>query len=297
MMQPYLFIPSIFLLANPVSGDWQASAEMPVHVGETLLRVINHRMVSSRYARTDDFAVKTIADDFFAVGDDGAWLDRDGYVRRLGEKKEQAEVYYDDVRVQNFGSYALIHAVATIVSSDASKKHVRYTDAYVRSHSGWQLVASQETILGPDSAIAINMGKAPDIKPSDGPDPQGDDISVLRLLNDRYVDSFRRADVSWYAAHLAPSYVVTSGNGSFDDRAAALTDFGVPYFEKNIASFPVDDVKIRIFGELAIIHAENDYQLKDGRRGISRYTDIWRKVDGRWMCVSAHITVYKSPTL
>lgn len=296
-MQPYLFIPSMFLLANPVSGTWQANAEMSVHVGDTLLRAINHRMVSSRYARTDDFAVKTIADDFFAIGSDGAWLDREQYVRRLGEKKEQVEVYYDDVRLQNFGSYGLIHAVATIVSSDATKKHVRYTDTYVRGRSGWQLVASQETILGPDSAITPNEGSAPDIKPSYRPDPEGGDLSVLRVLNDRYVDAFRKADVSWYAAHLAPSYFVTSGDGSFDDRAAALTDFGIPYFEKNITSFPVDDVKIRIFGELAIIHAENDYQLKDGRQGTNRYTDIWRKIDGRWMCVSAHITVYRLPRL
>ena len=63
-MHPYLFVPSIFLLANPVIGDWQTSSDIPVHVGDTLLRVINHRMVSSRYARIDDFAVKTIADDF-----------------------------------------------------------------------------------------------------------------------------------------------------------------------------------------------------------------------------------------
>lgn len=296
-MQPYLFIPSIFLLANPVSGNWQTSAEMPVDVGDTLLRAINHRMVSSRYARTDDFAVKTIADDFFAIGSDGAWLDRAAYLRRLGERKEQVEVYYDNVRLQNFGNYGLIHAVATIVSSDATKKHVRYTDAYVRGDSGWQLIASQETILGPDSVIAPTVGKAPDIKPLDGPDPEGDDLAVLRALNDRYVDSFRKADVDWYAAHLAPGYLVTFGDGSFHDRAAALADFSIPYFEKNIASFPVDDVKIRVFGELAIIHAENDYRLKDGRKGINRYTDIWRKIDGRWMCVSAHITVYKPPSL
>jgi ketosteroid isomerase-like protein len=296
-MHPYLFVPSIFLLAHPVSGEWQTGAEMPVHVGDTLLRVINHRMVSSRYARTDDFAVKTIAGDFFAIGSDGSWIDRDEYVRRLDEKKEQLEVYYEDVRLQNFGNSGLIHAVATIVDKDAIKRHVRYTDAYVRGSSGWQLVASQETELAPQSPIALDEGNTPVSKPWNDRDPEGDDMSVLRALNDRYVASFRKADVDWYAAHLAHGYLVTFGDGSFHDRAAALTDFGIPYFEKNIASFPVDDVKIRIFGDLAIIHAENDYRLKDGRTGINRYTDIWRKTDGRWMCVSAHITVHKSPGL
>jgi ketosteroid isomerase-like protein len=296
-MQPYMFIPSIFLLANPVTGSWQSSAEMPAHVSETLLRAINHRMVSSRYARVDDFTAKTIASDFLAIGKDGAWLDRDQFLQRLGEKREQVEVYYDDVRLQNFGNSGLIHAVATIVDNDATKRRIRYTDVYVREASGWQLVASQETELGPQSAIALDEGNAPVSKPWNGRDPEGDDIVILRALNERYVDSFRKADVDWYAAHLAPGYLVTFGDGSFHDRAAALADFNIPYFEKNIASFPVDDVKIRVFGELAIIHAENDYRLKDGRKGINRYTDVWRKIDGRWMCVSAHITVHKPPSL
>lgn len=294
-MQPYLFVPSIFLLANPVSGDWQSGGEISIDAGEVLLRAINHRMASSRYARTDDIALKFLATDFFAIGSDGSWLDREQYVRRLESKNEQVEVYYDDVRVQNFGRSALIHAVATIVGKDASKRHIRYTDVYIRGDLGWQLVASQETELADGSAIALNKGDLPDVTPWARSNDEGDDATILRALNERYVDSFRKADVAWYAAHLAPGYMVTSGDGSFHDRAAALVDFGIPYFEKNIASFPVDDVKIRIFDDLAIIHAENDYQLKDGRNGINRYTDVWRKAVGLWMCVSAHITVHKPP--
>ena len=45
---------------------------------------------------------------------------------------------------------------------------------------------------------------------------------------------------------------------------------------------------------IALIHAENDYKLKDGRRGISRYTDIWLARGGRWLCIAAHITAYRA---
>ncbi len=62
-----------------------------------------------------------------------------------------------------------------------------------------------------------------------------------------------------------------------------------------MVSFPVDKVSIRRFADVALIHAENAYELKDGRRGISRYTDIWVKRDGRWLCVAAHITVHRAP--
>ena len=60
-------------------------------------------------------------------------------------------------------------------------------------------------------------------------------------------------------------------------------------------SFPVDKVSIRRFDDVALIHAENAYELKDGRKGVSRYTDIWQKQNGRWRCVAAHITVHKAP--
>ena len=63
-----------------------------------------------------------------------------------------------------------------------------------------------------------------------------------------------------------------------------------------MASFPVDKVQIRRFADVALIHAENDYVLNDGRSGVSRYTDIWHQRDGRWSCIAAHITVKRPPT-
>ena len=107
--------------------------------------------------------------------------------------------------------------------------------------------------------------------------------------------AFREADVGWYDAHLAPDYVVISGDGSFHDRAAALANFAKPSFATYMKSFPVDKVTIRRFGDVALINAENAYEMKDGRTGVSRYTDIWHLHGGRWRCVAAHITVHKAP--
>ena len=60
-------------------------------------------------------------------------------------------------------------------------------------------------------------------------------------------------------------------------------------------SFPVDRVQVRQFGDVALIHATNIYELKDGRRGENRYTDIWHRQGGRWRCIAAHITAHKMP--
>jgi ketosteroid isomerase-like protein len=89
--------------------------------------------------------------------------------------------------------------------------------------------------------------------------------------------------------------VVVNGDGSLHDRAAALARFAQPTFATSMTSFPVGKVTVRRFGDVALIHAENAYELKDGRKGVSRYTDIWHQRDGRWLCIAAHITVHKAP--
>ena len=49
--------------------------------------------------------------------------------------------------------------------------------------------------------------------------------------------------------------------------------------------------RVRVFGDVAVIHAENAWVMKDGRTGTARYTDVWRRQpDGRWLCIAAHIT-------
>jgi len=47
---------------------------------------------------------------------------------------------------------------------------------------------------------------------------------------------------------------------------------------------------IRIFGDFAVIHARTSYQTPDGTQGGGRYTDDWHYRDGRWQCVSAHVS-------
>ena len=71
--------------------------------------------------------------------------------------------------------------------------------------------------------------------------------------------------------------------------------FALPTFARTMASFPVDNVQVRRHGDIALIHAANCFELKDGRRGESRYTDIWHRQHGRWQCVSAHITEQQQP--
>lgn len=295
MKHPYLFVPSILLSATMVSASDESTTQPKGEPAITMLHAINHRMVESRYGQRSEFAERLIADDYFGIGRDGSWMDKSTFVQRLNKDQPPVEIYYDNVQVRMFDSVALIEGVVAIARQDGNKTRIRYTDSYVWRRHAWLLIASQETALNGSASADVVSRSKPVALDWDGADPDGEDIFVLEQLNANYVDAFRRADAGWFDAHLTDDYVVTFGDGSFHDRGDALADFQIPYFEQNIRSFPVDKVRIRRFGDIALIHAENDYELKDGRKGINRYTDIWRKIGDEWKCLSAHITVFKPP--
>jgi len=42
-------------------------------------------------------------------------------------------------------------------------------------------------------------------------------------------------------------------------------------------------------GDFAIIHGRTAYNTPDGREGAGRYTDVWARRQGRWLCVAAQV--------
>lgn len=278
------------------AGTPQGPAAAMAAVAEAQLRAINHRFVNAFVVPDPAFMDALTAPDFLLTSVTGQWIDRPQHLDLMRKPLPTAGVSYDDVRVRLFGDMALVHGVLEASSPQGAITRVRYTDVYQWEGSCWRLVGAQNTALREGVSPHQTRGTAPVSPPWQGEDPCGDDDSVLVTLNANYVRAFREADVAWYEAHLAPDWVVINSDGSFDDRAGGLQDFARPTFATHMRAFPVDKVRVRVFGNLALIHAENDYEMKDGRRGISRYTDIWqRQDDGRWWCVAAHITPLKLP--
>ncbi len=111
--------------------------------------------------------------------------------------------------------------------------------------------------------------------------------SVLDGLNHNYIRSVEESDVAWFDANLAKDFLNTNPDGSIVDRAGFLAQIGRGSAVKHICEH---DVVIRVFGPHAIIHARTSYLKPDGSEGHGRYTDDWHLIDGRWQCVSAHVT-------
>jgi ketosteroid isomerase-like protein len=114
-----------------------------------------------------------------------------------------------------------------------------------------------------------------------------DDIETLEQLNRNYIRSVQEADVRWFDDNLTPDFLNSNPDGSLVDRAGFLAQIARPV---TITGLQAEDVRIRTFGDTAIIHARTTYRKADGQQGTGRYTDIWHRKGARWLCVAAHVT-------
>ena len=113
------------------------------------------------------------------------------------------------------------------------------------------------------------------------------DLSTLERLNRDYVDSVQKSDVKRFEELLDEDFLNSNPDGSLVDRAGFLAQVARPV---QISGLRAEDVRIRIIGDVALVHARTTYRKPDGQPGAGRYTDIWARRGGTWRCVAAHVT-------
>jgi ketosteroid isomerase-like protein len=113
------------------------------------------------------------------------------------------------------------------------------------------------------------------------------DHSTLAQLNLDYIGSVQESDARWFEQNLDRDFVNSNPDGTLSERAAFIAFIARPCPVRNLKC---EDVRIRLLGDTAIIHARTVYLKPDGEAGAGRYTDVWMRRDGRWLCVSAHVT-------
>jgi ketosteroid isomerase-like protein len=119
-------------------------------------------------------------------------------------------------------------------------------------------------------------------------DPQSkSDLDVLLGLNGDYIRSVQNSDVRRFDEILAEDFFCSNPDGSLVDRQGFLKQTGMPV---RISGLEAHEVKVRIMGDFAIIHARTTYTKPEGGPGSGRYTDVWARRNGEWLAVSAHVT-------
>ena len=112
------------------------------------------------------------------------------------------------------------------------------------------------------------------------------DVDVLGKLNAGYIDSVQRSDVRWFEKNLAEDFLNSNPDCSLVDRKGFLDQVGRPAPFTNLRA---EDVRIRVLGEVAVIHGRTRYTWRDGKEGAGRYTDIWARRGAQWVCVAAQV--------
>jgi ketosteroid isomerase-like protein len=113
------------------------------------------------------------------------------------------------------------------------------------------------------------------------------DLAILHQLNHDYIRSVDQSDVHWFDDNLAEDFLNSNTDCTLVDRAGFLKQIAK---KSPVTSIAACDVRIVLRDNFAFIHAGTTYTKPDGQAGTGRYTDVWRKLDGRWRCVSAHVT-------
>ena len=114
-----------------------------------------------------------------------------------------------------------------------------------------------------------------------------DDSEILRRLNDDYIRAVQQGDVKRFNEILADDFLASNPDGSLVDKQGFLAQTARPV---TLSKLEAREVRIRILGEVAIIHARTSYLTAEGRAASGRYTDIWARREGRWLAVAAHVT-------
>jgi Domain of unknown function (DUF4440) len=89
------------------------------------------------------------------------------------------------------------------------------------------------------------------------------DLDELTSLNRDYVASVQNSDVKRFDEILAQEFYCSNPDKSLVDRAGFLKQTAVPVTIRNLEAH---DVRIRIMGDFAIIHASTSYTLPEAVR-------------------------------
>jgi ketosteroid isomerase-like protein len=95
------------------------------------------------------------------------------------------------------------------------------------------------------------------------------DIEELTALNREYVASVQNSDVKRFDEILAADFYCSNPDKSLVDRTAFLKQTAIPVTIRNLTAH---DVKIRVLGDFAIIHAATSYTTADGQQAHGRRT-------------------------
>jgi ketosteroid isomerase-like protein len=246
------------------------------------LEQLNRDYIRAAQASNVRWFDENLAACFMGSNPDGLLVDRAGFLERIGRPNPSTNMAAVGTHTRIVGDIGIIDSGFQFTKPDGQEGAGHYTDVYGFVEGRWQCISAHFALrpAPPQTGVAKTADVAAGV-------PSPTDHAALADLNHHYIRSVRESDVRWFEAHLAPEFVNGNADGSFSDRAAFMAAMGKP---SPVSGLRAEDVRIQVVGDIGIIHARTAYTKPDGQAGAGRYTDIWWRANGRWSCVSAHVT-------
>ena len=111
----------------------------------------------------------------------------------------------------------------------------------------------------------------------------------LMKLEQDWTNANVKADVAFLDRILADDWTAADQDGTVYNKTQFLTS--MKSGEDVISSLVTDDMKVRVYGDTAVVTGRNTGKETLKGKDISgqyRWTDTWVKKAGRWQCVASH---------
>lgn len=125
---------------------------------------------------------------------------------------------------------------------------------------------------------------------------QESDRTTLSALNAKFIKNYITNDTASHNTIVHKDFVYISSSGKIIPRDVYMNNWAHDYDPKVYQSFEYSNEFIRVFGNMALVRANNTFSwVENGtlKHGKTVYTDTYVKENGRWWCVQAQITEVK----
>ena len=244
------------------------------------LRELNRKYVCAAETSDVHWYEENLDECYMCSNPDGSLADRAGFLARIARPYPGSHFESVDPRIRLVGELGIVQSGFKRLRADGQVEAGCYTDVWMRRGGRWLCISAH--------FVMFNVAQAPAGREREaGPGDRAPDHAVLDELNRNFIRSVRESDARWFDVNLDEDFVNSNPDGSLSERTAFLAQIARPCA---VANLDAEDVRIRIIGDVAIIHGRTVYVKPGGEPGAGRYTDVWLRRQGRWLCVSAHVT-------
>ena len=116
-------------------------------------------------------------------------------------------------------------------------------------------------------------------------------VQAITQLENQWANAILKADVAAQDKIEAPDYTISSFDGSIASRAENDADLTSGVYK--CASFTIDEMKVSVYGDSAIVHgSESEKSTYKGAdtSGQYRFTDVFVKQGDAWVAVTTHVS-------